>query len=120
MGFYIFRYNDKCVLKVEVVGILISLEIKEKRSILVIDDGTTTIRCIKYRDISTTDNNLSSSFNLSIDDIEYGDTLLIQGSLVKAEVNDSSYDFVILAQCIEKVEDPNVEVFHWLYCVSQT
>ena len=116
MGFYIFRYNGKCVLKVEVLGILISLEKQEKRSTLVIDDGTATIRCIKYRDSSTTDYNNSS---LVSDDIEYGDTVTVQGSLVKAETNDSPYDFMILAKCIEKVEDPNVEIFHWLCCVSE-
>jgi len=120
MGFYTFRYKDKPVLKVEVLGVLISLEKQEKRNTLIVDDGTATIRCIKYRE---QDNSAATDANANIslisDDIELGDTVMVQGNLVKAETNESFYDFMIFVKCVEKVEDPNVEIFHWLYCMRE-
>ncbi len=98
---YIFQ---RPISKVEVVGVVVSVEQKIKRCTYYVDDGTEIIRCIKYLD------GMMNFFS----PVVVGDTALVKGNLEKFSTNSEDYRMGIRIAILEKLEDGNAEIFHGL------
>ena len=97
-----FTYLNGPISKVEIVGIIRSIE-KRKRLTVICDDGTDCILCVKFLD------NLENSMIT----MAVGDTVLIQGNIAKFETNETPYDYGLKINKIEVINDANVELYHW-------
>ena len=112
--FHFVYLNNRAISNVEIVGIIKSIKIQSKNTIFICDDGTGSIVCTYYHDINdTTDSSINymKSFQL-------GDLVIIRGILIKYEPSNSlPYDYAIkidfLPGGIDKLSDPNLEMFHW-------
>jgi aspartyl/asparaginyl-tRNA synthetase len=104
-GVFLFKYLSRPISKVEIVGIVMSLQTSFKKSIYHVDDGTGVIRCIKYMN----DEKINTNFALQL-----GDLVSVKGTLCLAETNYEDYGFCINIATIEYANDPNMELFHWL------
>jgi aspartyl/asparaginyl-tRNA synthetase len=114
-------YCGRPIQKIQISGVIVSLEITSKRCTVIIDDGTACIRCIKY--LSNNQLQQSSSQNLSfnvnvLDTARVGDYVIVKGLLEKLETNSSNYEFMVKISIVEKQENPNTEIFEMLSTLS--
>ncbi len=104
-GIFEYRYFSRGIMKVEVVGIVTSISRKSKKLIISIDDGTGSIKCIKFLD------DIQES---AYPALKLGDLAIVKGVLSQSEVGLSDdYGFVIHIRCLDVTNDPNMELFHW-------
>ena len=90
----------------EIVGIIRSVQVRLKKIVYYIDDGTgPCMRCTKF---------LTSVDPLSHTWYSPGDVVSAKGILALSETNEEEYGFNIQLSCMEVVNDPNIEAFHWL------
>jgi len=107
MGVNLVYYYDRPVLKVEVVGILVSRRIvssgKSPKVYLWVDDGTGVIMCMQPIDINKP----------YYQSITIGCLVSVKGSLILLETNDNPYGWVIRIQSVDVFDDPNKEALYW-------
>jgi aspartyl/asparaginyl-tRNA synthetase len=116
-------YYGRPIQKVQISGVIVSLEITSKRCTVIVDDGTACIRCIKY--LSGFQSQLSSltdlAFNVNVlDTAAVGDYVIVKGLLEKLETNSSNYEFMVKISIVEKQENPNTEIYETLSTLSLT
>jgi hypothetical protein len=103
---FLFYLCGRGISKVEIVGCVRSVQIRQKRIVYYIDDGTADcMRCTKF---------LNSADAVSHAIFHPGDTVSVKGILALSETNEEPYGFSLHLSCMEIVNDPNVEAFHWL------
>lgn len=102
---FVFKLNQTPISKVEAIGIVRRLERRDRKTWLSIDDGTGIMDCVKfYKDTDA----------LPYRDIVVGNMVSIKGMLLKAERNTEPYNFIIQVNLLTKLDDPNLEVLHWM------
>ena len=106
---FLFYLCGRGISKVEIVGIVRSVQTRQKKVVYHIDDGTGSMRCVKF--FNTSDATSYSAFLP-------GDMVAVKGILVMSETNEEDYGFCIHLSCMEIVDDPNMETFHWLSCID--
>lgn len=99
---------ERPISKVEIVGVVVSVDCRVKRINYHIDDGTGIIRCVKYLD----------GISNYIVPCMVGDTVDVKGMLEKFSTNDEKYGFSIRIQNIEKLLDTNMEIYHSLLAMD--
>ena len=103
---FLFYLNGRGISKVEMVGWIKSVQIRSKKIVYYIDDGTDLcMRCTKF--LSSVDPNALTGFSP-------GDVVSAKGVLALSETNEEAYGFTLHLSCIEIVNDPNIEAYHWL------
>eukprot|EP01031_Cornospumella_fuschlensis_P025369 gene25369-30635_t len=109
VGVFVFSLRSQPIGQVEITGLVVSVDIKLKRVIVHLDDGTGIVRCTKILDgISTFD---TSALNL-------GNLLTIRGSIEMSETNYEPYGLAICVQSFSKQDDVNLEIFHMLHTLE--
>ncbi|RYG98868.1 hypothetical protein EON65_50930 [archaeon] len=104
-GVFVFFLHTQPIGQVEITGLLVSVDIKIKRIIVHLDDGTGIVRCTKVVDgISTFD---TSSLTL-------GKLVTIRGSIEMSETNYEPYGLAICVQSFHEQGDTNLETFQML------
>lgn len=93
------------------MGIVVSVDLRDKKQTYHLDDGTAIIRCVNYVKSS----NIRTNGSL----IKLGDVTSIIGRLAISESIDDPYEFMILIDSAEVVDDPNFECYHWISCMHQ-
>lgn len=93
--------------KIEVVGIVRSLDRKTNKVLISCDDGTGIIECIKHCDATD-----SPFIWLSV-----GLLVSVRGSLALNESNSRDYGFLIQVNSVDALLDPNLELLHWATCM---
>ena len=107
---FLFYLCGRGVSKVEIVGWIKSVQIRPKKVIYYVDDGTAPcMRCTKF---------LSSIDPISHTAFYPGDNVSAKGVLALSETNEEEYGFTVHISCMETVDDPNMEAFHWLSCID--
>jgi len=110
-GLFNFQLYGTQISKVEIVGVLLSIIPRSKGITYYVDDGTETIRCVKY---------VSGLEGFScVANPELGATVCVQGKLALCETNSDPYGFMVSVINVETVDDPNYETFHWIQCMHQ-
>jgi aspartyl/asparaginyl-tRNA synthetase len=108
--YFLFYLHGRGISKVEIVGWIKAVEIRAKKVVYIIDDGTSpSIRCTKYLNSNDTHTHIPYSTD---------DLVSAKGILALSETNDEPYGFNIHLTSIEVVEDPNAEAFHWLSAIQ--
>ena len=106
-GAFRFYYYNRPILKVEVVGILISKRIqtttKGTKVYLWVDDGSGVIMCMQPIDVNKP----------YYQTVFIGCLLSVKGTLILLETNDNPYGWVIRIQAIDIFDDPNAEALYW-------
>lgn len=100
---FVFLFCDRPIVKVDIVGTVISIKKKEKKVVICVDDGTAVIRCIKYCELGSE----QPFFGLHV-----GNLVSVKGILNKIEI-DNTYEFAINVKFLNILTDPNVELLHW-------
>eukprot|EP01033_Poteriospumella_lacustris_P003613 gene3613-2605_t len=108
-GHLLFYLRNKPLIKVHIVGCLVSIDTRPKKITYHVDDGTGVIRCVRYL-------NENGDFDLS--PLEIGDLVMIKGSVEKYETNLEEYGFAIKVAIVEEVFDPNLESYHMAIAVK--
>lgn len=104
MGLLELFYEGRPISKVEITGILRSIDRKPKRITFHIDDGTGVIRCIKFLDED-------GYFSMPG---EIGQLVLARGMLERTETNTEPYSFAIKVVMIQKLVDVDMESYQML------
>lgn len=104
-GVFVFTLRDQPIGQVEITGILVSVDVKLKRIIAHLDDGTGIVRCTKILDGI-------SAFDTSC--LVLGNLITIRGSIEMSETNYESYGLAICVQSFSEQDDANLETFHML------
>lgn len=103
--------HKRPIQKVEIVGIIVSLDRKLNKIIVYIDDGTGIIRAVKYLDQSPGAPTYLFPGNI-------GETIIVKGNLEMYETNSDIYGFALKINIVERIEDPNIEIYHSLMCME--
>lgn len=106
---FLFYLCGRGISKVEIVGWVTSVQIKQKKIIYYVDDGSGKIRCSRF--FTSVDAPLHSS-------VAVGDLVCAKGILALSETNDDIYGFSIHLSSIESLTDPNLETYHWLVSIQ--
>eukprot|EP01039_Chlorochromonas_danica_P007593 gene7593-8393_t len=100
--FFLYRCP---LLKVEVVGVVRCVERRAKRVVVVLDDGTASIRCTKH---------VKEDSPYDTCCLTLGMLAQVRGSVELSETNSDCYGVAISAHSIDPCLDPNMEALHWL------
>lgn len=107
---FLFYLCGKGISKVEIVGWIKSVQIRQKNITYYVDDGSATcMRCVKF--LRTLDPISHSNF-------KPGEVVSVKGILALSETNDEDFGFAIHISCIEAVTEPNIEAYHWLSSIE--
>lgn len=113
-GVFLFKLFGRGIQKVEIVGIITSVNVRSNKVVYHVHDGTHhDMRCVKFLNMNAINSDGSGMhFALSL-----GDLVSCRGTLVRSETNEEAYDFAIHISIIDVLTDPNDEVDHWLNCM---
>ena len=116
---FLYYLCNRPVSKVEIMGRVISIQIRLKNITYYIDDGTGMMRCTKFLNIKATDttNQVVNAISGS-NSFEVGDLVSVRGTIVLSESNSDHYGYNIHISWIEMIMDDNVETYHWMCCVD--
>lgn len=116
---FLFYLCNRPISKVEIMGRVISIQIRLKKITYYIDDGTGIMRCTKFLNINATDttNQVINTIN-GANSFEVGDLVSVRGTIVLSETNGDLYGYNIHISWIELIMDDNVETYHWMCCVD--
>lgn len=106
-GLFKLSLHGKPICKVEIIGLITSLERRAKKILLTVDDGTGSVRCIKFID---------DLANYDTSSLSIGTLVVVRGSLELSETNRSSHGPAVTVALLEPAagDDPNMETLHWL------
>ena len=117
-----FYLCNRPVSKVEIMGIVLGVEIKDSKVTMFVDDGTAVVRCIKYTysnqiakrksQVHTFQGLRDQGYKILVVP-ENGDLVLVCGILAIQETNYDPYEHIITNIRIEVLTDPNAELLHW-------
>lgn len=112
-------YHRRPIQKVDVSGVLVSIERSSKRNTIILDDGTACVRCIKYLGVFDPEaHDTEGSHYLPpvnpIDDLNVGDYVSVKGILEKLETNTSNYELMVKISIINRIDEPNLESQEWI------
>lgn len=103
---YLLYLNGRGISKVEIVGCIRSVQVRQKRITYYVDDGSAPcMRCVKH--LGGAEPPLNATFLP-------GMIVSVKGVLALSETNDEPYGFCVHLSFMEIVDDPNIEALHWL------
>lgn len=122
------RYNNRGVSKVEVTGLVVNLQHREGRASLTVDDGTGTIRAVRFfrREADSDGAAFGDDFNTrgtdanppqytnDVSSLRLGDLVTVRGALVKHETNWHEYAFGLKASSVQLLGGPNLEMLRYI------
>lgn len=103
--FYLYRTP---ILKVHIVGLVVSADIKIKRAMYHIDDGTGVVRCVKFLN-----ENQAAPETFAV-----GQLVMVKGSLERTETNYEAYGFAVKIAIMEELLNMDLEALHMVSTVS--
>lgn len=103
--FYLYRTP---ILKVHIVGLVVSAEIKIKRAVYHVDDGTGVIRCVKFLNEN----------QAAPETFVVGQLVMVKGSLERTETNYEAYGFAVKIAIMEELLNMDLEALHMASTVS--
>jgi hypothetical protein len=107
---FLFYLCGRGISKVEIVGWVRSVRVRQKKIVYYVDDGSSScMRCTKF---------LGAMDTVSHASFKPGDVVSVKGVLALSETNEEAYGYSLQISCMEVVDDPNVEAFHWLTCIN--
>ncbi|WOL19328.1 CST complex subunit STN1 [Canna indica] len=110
-----FSRKGKLISRIEVVGVVVSYERKDKYLSFLVDDGTGCIRCILWL------NNQPDQFRLGVAaEMALEEAKAVQlGKLVRVRGKITMYKGMVQITVgdIFVERDPNAEILHWLDCI---
>lgn len=98
-----FKLYHRYISKVKITGFIIAVKIKDKYTMITVDDSTETINCKIWINLDTNSRNKW----------KIGDWVKIEGAL-----NYFMDTIEINVAVIDTIKDPNEELLHWLECVN--
>ena len=117
-----FYLCNRPVSKVEIMGIVLGVEIKDSKVTMFVDDGTAVVRCVKYTyanqiakqksQVNTFQGLRDQGYKILVVP-DNGDLVLVCGILAIQETNYDPYEHIITNIRIEVLTDPNAELLHW-------
>lgn len=109
-GQLLFYLRRVPIIKVHIVGCLVSVEIRTKKITYHIDDGTGVIRCVRY--LNEQQKPVQNSYVI-------GDLVMVKGSLEMYETNTEDYGFALKISILEEIVDQNMETYHIAATINQ-
>ena len=110
-GFFHLSLYSRPISKVEVVGIITHIEVQRARITYKVDDGTGVIRCVKF---ISPDNESVEGEAIRSSIIAAGTLVSAKGILTLSETNVDDFGLCVQLSIFESIDEPNMEVFHWV------